>query len=487
MKQTVVYILIAALLLCATGCRAALPAFRGSEGDGGAPFLGFIAGMTYSDYPGVSVRVKSLEGQKLTVVWKNATEYDVIYGAAYDIERKDEDTWVSCATAEPAFIEIAYELQPGQIQEKTYDLTKIFDISAPGSYRFKARCSVHDGRQDAEAISLWAEFDRTEAMAVAYNAQYIRTNGYQSGAKFPRVQIIDSLQALQAYYTANRETFDLERKEKVYADTTAGFLDACDRYDEAFFENSFLIFALLEEGSGSVRHRVTGVERNADQKLAISVISELPGGVGTSDMAEWHVILELSREIAVPTPKDVLLYWNGRLAWDGDTVAPPKPEAAFKEPPMGTLRTPEGDVALRAAGYHWTYEKPDGTAVAVIADQAGRPLSADSLKPVVLDGKYAETVYLPIPGTDAYAPTNALGYLVKFDWETKPSGITCTCWPDRVWQDGDVPAQELPADPDAGIFYAKEGGYIYEFAVTWEDAGVGYYGTAYYYAYVIGG
>ena len=74
----------------------------------------------------------------------------------------------------------------------------------------------------------------------AFEAQYIRTNGYSEDRSYPYHVVIDSKEELDAYYEANKELFDLERKEVVYADTTIGFLDACDKYDDAYFEKQLL-------------------------------------------------------------------------------------------------------------------------------------------------------------------------------------------------------------------------------------------------------
>ncbi len=129
---------------------------------------------------------------------------------------------------------------------------------------------------------------------VQWCAQYIRTNGYSEAVLFPSVRIIHSLQELKDYYNVWHEVFDLERREKVYSDTTIGFLDACDHYDDAFFEKNYLIFVLFEEGSGTIRHEVCSVIQTRDKKIAISVDRKVPE-VGTDDMAQWHIILQLSK------------------------------------------------------------------------------------------------------------------------------------------------------------------------------------------------
>lgn len=135
--------------------------------------------------------------------------------------------------------------------------------------------------------------------------QYIRTDGYADGAKFPRVAVIESKDALDSYYHSNKDTFDLERRQMVYSDSTIGFMDACHRYDERFFENSYLVLVLLEEGSGSVRHKVAGIEKTDDAVLV--KIQRIVPEMGTDDMAQWHIILEVKRTGKPVTEEQVLV------------------------------------------------------------------------------------------------------------------------------------------------------------------------------------
>ncbi len=162
---------------------------------------------------------------------------------------------------------------------------------------------------------------------VQWCAQYIRTNGSQDGATFPNTVIIPSMDALNRYYEDNKDTFWLERNPNPASDSTVGFLDACDRYDEAFFEKNFLIFILLEEGSGSVRHEVQSIEQTADRKISVSIHRNVPE-IGTADMAQWHILIELSRDVIVETSNDILVYFDSedhshQLAAEAQTVADP--------------------------------------------------------------------------------------------------------------------------------------------------------------------
>lgn len=158
---------------------------------------------------------------------------------------------------------------------------------------------------------------------------------------------------------------------------------------------------------------------------------------------------------------------------------------AFKKPPEGKLITSDGDAPLRTGGYSWSYRKNGGMMEAIVADQACRPLTADVLKPVTISSNYAETVHAYVPETGKFEPTNSLGYLMNAEWEVAPTSVSCTCWPETVWEKSNVPEETVVSQD--GAFYAKPGGYVYEIIATWEDTGRGYHGSANYYVYIVGG
>ncbi len=135
------------------------------------------------------------------------------------------------------------------------------------------------------------------AEPVHFNAQYIRTDGYHENIKYPAVKVVRSDRELNMYYESNKEIYSLERREDPASDSTIGFLDACDRYDEAYFEDHILLMVLLEEGSGSNRHEVKKVLRSKDW-VTVEIDTIVPE-IGTCDMAEWHILVELPREAEV--------------------------------------------------------------------------------------------------------------------------------------------------------------------------------------------
>ena len=334
MKKVIALCFVFACLLCAAGCMT-------TEKENSGPHTNI-----HSDFPGVEAHVSGISTEKesatIDVTWINRTQYDVMYGEPYSIERLEGGEWVGCSKNENnAFITIGYKLSAGDEISKKYRISDLFDVSVPGTYRFKSSCAVYAGGERSQICHVWTEFtlengnsqddDQKISTKVQWCARYIRTDGHQDDGIFPRAVVIDSLQELKDYYTAYHEIFDLERRDTVYADTTLGFLDACDTYDAAYFEKNFLVFVLLEEVSGSVRHEVLDVEWNEKQKLSVSINRKVPEE-GTDDMAQWHIILELGREIPVDAPEDIRVYLDGDLFWDGGPRYPVMPIAAIKDP-----------------------------------------------------------------------------------------------------------------------------------------------------------
>lgn len=135
-----------------------------------------------------------------------------------------------------------------------------------------------------------------EPGAYAFEAQYIRTNGGPEDG-YPYHTVISSRAELEAYYEAYKDIYSLERRETVYSDSTIGFLDACDKYDNAYFERQNLVLIVLQEGSGSIRHEITDVRRHRIENGAldgwdITIDRKVPEA-GTEDMAQWHLFLEV--------------------------------------------------------------------------------------------------------------------------------------------------------------------------------------------------
>lgn len=158
---------------------------------------------------------------------------------------------------------------------------------------------------------------------IGFNAQYIRT-GWNGEEDYSTVRVIHSVEELKTYYNENKDKYYLERRENPLTDSTIGFLDAVDKCDEAYFEKNILIMVLVEEGSGSIRHKVDYVKKCSDGKLYINVLSIIPE-IGTDDMAGWHILIEPEKDFTVEKDSDVVVLIDGI-----DPKKAPKPVNARK-------------------------------------------------------------------------------------------------------------------------------------------------------------
>lgn len=125
------------------------------------------------------------------------------------------------------------------------------------------------------------------------NLIYTRNSEYPD---FPYTVIIETSDELKKYITENEENFDFSRKDKIYADTTIGFLDAVDKYDDDFFKENSLVIAVTSQPSGSIRYWGAKLAASSGKRLCDTLIlTEYHPHEGTDDCASWHIIVEAKK------------------------------------------------------------------------------------------------------------------------------------------------------------------------------------------------
>lgn len=72
------------------------------------------------------------------------------------------------------------------------------------------------------------------------------------------------------------------------------FVKATEKYDAAFFEKNTLLILYTEEPSGSIRHTIKDVTIT-DDTFSVAVEAIVPE-IGTDDMANWFILLELPQD-----------------------------------------------------------------------------------------------------------------------------------------------------------------------------------------------
>lgn len=310
---------------------------------------------------------------------------------------------------------------------------------------------------DITVTALTAETSVDSFMEVPFSTQYIYT-GSCAEATFPDVRRIDSREALEEYYQQNKDLFALD----INYDNTPGFWETCKGYDETFFQEQCLVMVLLEEGSGSNRHEVWQVRREADGTLSISIDTLVPE-CGTCDMAQWHILLELPRAYVPESTDRIMLFWNGRLAWHGTPIRPgPQIDSSrMSSPPDGMLYHSGGSAPLLKGGFSWSTTEEDGTVCTLIADALHPLQCGDLLTPVTAEGDY-----------------------VKLDFDEMPNSISVRCWPDSELDAEAIP-EGVTVPCEGTTFQPLSGGYVYEITATWSENGRLDYGTATYIVHLI--
>lgn len=119
----------------------------------------------------------------------------------------------------------------------------------------------------------------------------VRTNGYVDGEKYPKTVIITSRAELDKYYEDNKNVYELGSDFS----SAITFWHACSGYDDAFFAEKNLVLIVLESGTGMISYNVTGAFYG-EGYLAVNIDASSPEVV-TSDMAEWHIILETPKTV----------------------------------------------------------------------------------------------------------------------------------------------------------------------------------------------
>ena len=131
-----------------------------------------------------------------------------------------------------------------------------------------------------------------------FNAKYVRTyyTGRNSGS--PKKKIFTSRAELDSYVNEYKEktgTMIGLGMNKTLEEEVAG-------YDDNWFSSNKLVMVILEEGSGSISHKVVQVGG-----INITIERIIPA-VGTCDMAEWHILIELDKDLYLNNDVQISTY-----------------------------------------------------------------------------------------------------------------------------------------------------------------------------------
>jgi hypothetical protein len=153
-------------------------------------------------------------------------------------------------------------------------------VSAPASPDpERADYTVSFFRADSQKAGGW-DF----AIAHAENADTMVI----SSVRHIPVIVIDNMKTLSGFINEGKTYFQFD----IAYGEDESFSKNAEKYDEAFFENNTLLILCAEETSGSIRHEIKDSVLSGST-LSVKVKAIVPE-VGTDDMADWFILLELN-------------------------------------------------------------------------------------------------------------------------------------------------------------------------------------------------
>lgn len=158
MNKLIALVLAMVCVLALVGCNNSQPEYK----EPNFTEKQTIVGNNHSDLDGLSIQASGIYiyPDKTTIVinWQNETEYTVIYGEQYSIERFENGQWVSCLIDDNSSTDIDNELRAKELDSKEYILTDTDEVIKPGTYRFLSTCIIDTGEEQSTECSVWAEF-----------------------------------------------------------------------------------------------------------------------------------------------------------------------------------------------------------------------------------------------------------------------------------------------------------------------------------------
>ncbi len=308
----------------------------------------------------------------------------------------------------------------------------------------------------------------TTAIKFDYAVQYVSTAGVLDFDD-TAVVLIDSEKQLQTFileykYMPNDgiETYD----DSILSSEYNAFIEACEKYDEEFFNIYSLIF-VITHSSSSVKHEMTGISHMEDGKLQIHMKLIAPE-VCTSDVAGRLCIIELEKNDMPASVDKVAVYMDDKCIFkDGEVPAELKPPSThipivYSEPPSLWIHGGSELEEATLSTYTWSHKQ---------TDEMWSSVCADSSHPLALQ-HFLKKI-----------PVSVDSNRIKLEFQEAPDSFIIRSWSDAYWDTFDAP--ETPVKNEDILIELNSGGYIYEVTAVWEDDGRDYFGTVHYCFYVV--
>ena len=135
--------------------------------------------------------------------------------------------------------------------------------------------------------------------------------------RYPIVEVFHSVDELNVYYEKNKEMYRFQQNEVPLLDRTLSFVDACEKYDEAYFENQILVLVIWRETrGGQVEHNIeqAGLVVENPNKMVLDITTT--ENLGSLDIPIWFYFIEPEVGVTVADKNDVTIFCDGENVTD---------------------------------------------------------------------------------------------------------------------------------------------------------------------------
>lgn len=155
------------MLLCAVLLFSACQTETGPYDQSDERFQPETADITVNAFEGVTLTGKEItvngDEVRLEAIWKNDTDYEVLYGEVFFVQKYVDGKWTVCDSGESnAFHSIAISLEPRSEHTKSYGVSNYYKIDEIGKYRLVTEFNVTLSEEVTKQCTVAAEFEKTE-------------------------------------------------------------------------------------------------------------------------------------------------------------------------------------------------------------------------------------------------------------------------------------------------------------------------------------
>ena len=144
--------------------------------------------------------------------------------------------------------------------------------------------------------------EKEQEVSLDCKLNFVKIVGYYTEPEFPVTKVFKTKEEFEDYYKKiyHTEIYNTEDKNDIsvlYEMYKDDFYLECQKYEESFFEDNLLVFAIFNQSSGSRRYSLSRLVKNDDGQSSVNIqCDNLPGEVLNDDMVLWCAFIAIDKQ-----------------------------------------------------------------------------------------------------------------------------------------------------------------------------------------------